>query len=146
MQVIVRKTVNKVGVSDRYINDVVKRTLKETKNTACTVGVSVVGEMRMQTLNRTYRHKNYVTDVLSFVADDDFLPGNIQTDKDLGDIVICAKQIKRQAKEFGIPYKQEFTRMLVHGILHLLGYDHIKKRDAKVMLPMQENIVKKIMS
>ena len=96
----------------------------------------------MRTLNRVYRKKDYTTDVISFAITETAFPG-VHNAQDLGDIFIATHQINRQARKNGISYKEELIRMLVHGILHLAGYDHIKKKDAKIMLPLQEKLVTK---
>lgn len=99
--------------------------------------VNVVGDKEMKDLNYRYRGKNYVTDVLSFAWRED----KKVKSKFLGQIYICYPQIARQAKELGIKTNEEFARMLAHGWLHLLGYDHIKKSEAKIMFTIQEKIV-----
>ena len=146
MNIILRKTVKKFGISDKYIKTVVSDTLKLVKKTKYSVSISIVGEMRIRTINRLYRNIDYVTDVLSFPIEeeDDFFGGQFTAEQELGDIFICPHKIKRQAKEFNVTYKEEFTRMIVHGVLHLIGYDHIKEKDASIMFPLQEKIVSKI--
>jgi len=69
----------------------------------------------------------------------------VKDNKDFGDIFICLPRIKKQAKEYKIIIQEEFIRMLVHGILHLLGYDHIKKNQIIQMLSVQEKFVKKLL-
>ena len=136
----VYKTVNNIGMSKKAIQHIVFFVLDDLGVTG-SVSVNYIGDAKMQTLNKRYRGKNSTTDVLSFAAqegDDMFFPND-----DLGDIFISVKQIERQAKEYGVPYKEEATRMVVHGVLHLLGYDHIKPRDAKKMFGLQEKFVHK---
>ena len=74
----------------------------------------------MRQLNRTYRNRDYATDVLAFPAD----PLKGQMDPFLGDVVICLPTAQVQAATFGNTPDQELLRLLIHGILHLLGYDH----------------------
>lgn len=107
--------------------------LNKTRDTE--FSIHIVGDQRMKALNNRYRNINKTTDVLSFAT------GGSQ---DLGDIFISWPQIKRQAKEFGVPIREEFFRMMVHGILHLLGYDHKKAQEAQEMLTLQEKLVNKI--
>lgn len=83
------------------------------------VTVAVVSDRRMRSLNRMFRGKDAVTDVLSFpLADDDLSPGA------LGDIVIAAGVARRQALEQGHAVSTELRVLALHGLLHLLGYDH----------------------
>lgn len=103
-------------------------------------GVSIVlaGDKKIKSLNSLYRRKNRVTDVLSF--GDFSIPSG---EKDfLGEIVICLPQARRQAKSYGISVKQELARLLLHGILHLAGYEHEKGgKEEKEMSRMQERIL-----
>jgi len=88
------------------------------------VTVRVVGPAESRALNRRYRKKDKPTNVLSFPYDD---PGV------LGDIVICAAVVRREAREQGKSAAAHWAHMVVHGVLHLLGFDHIRPADAKVM-------------
>ncbi|MBI3274033.1 MAG: rRNA maturation RNase YbeY, partial [Candidatus Colwellbacteria bacterium] len=74
-------------------------------------------------LNKKYRHKNKATDVLSFFGGDYFFtPGG--SEKYLGEIVVCAAVVKKNAKLARVPYSRELAHILIHGTLHLLGYEH----------------------
>lgn len=75
----------------------------------------------MKKLNRRYRGKNYVTDVLSFEA-----PAAFRAHGMLGELVICGSVLKSQAREYGHREQLELQILLVHGVLHLLGFDHEK--------------------
>ena len=93
------------------------------------VSVEVVGERRIRDLNREHRGKDEVTDVLSFPLEEaDEEPGVLDDDDGpprlLGDVVICARRALRQARAAGLPPTLELALLLVHGTLHLLGYDH----------------------
>lgn len=100
------------------------------------ISVHLIGDTAMTELNRVHRGKNRTTDVLSFAANEGKWFGP-KTDE-LGDIFISVAQIKRQAKTWQVTAAEEFTRMLIHGTLHILGYDHIKPAEAKVMFAKQE--------
>lgn len=90
------------------------------------VSVLLVGDKAMRSLNRRYRGKDRTTDVLSFpLREGRFI--RIQPHV-LGDIVLSLPAAARQAKTSGEPYHEEIRRLLVHGYLHLLGYDHEKSR------------------
>lgn len=112
---------------------------KHEKKIKGLVEITVIGDAAMKKLNHQYRGKNKVTDVLSF----GWQEGGKMPSTILGEIYICYPQIKRQAKTFACSHKEEFTRMLVHGLLHSVGYDHITKRQAEKMFPLQEKIVAK---
>ena len=88
-------------------------------------------------LNFQYRQKDYATDVLSF--------GDKSSDS-LGELVICPQVLKKQAKDHGLSYQQELAYMILHGVLHLLGYDHeTNERQAKLMFAIQDDIFAKNM-
>lgn len=113
------------------------------------VSVNFVGEEEIQRLNQQFRNVDRVTDVLSFPnlekkADESLK--NFEGEKVdgvlfLGDIVICKKKAKAQAKEFGHSEKREICFLALHGLLHLLGFDHIEKEDEKKMQTMAEKIL-----
>jgi len=107
------------------------------------LGIQLVTPERMQELNLKHRQKDKPTDVLSFPLNDvtlakyDILP--------LGDIFICPNVALAQAAESRIPAKEEMARLVVHGILHLLGYDHEQSpADEKKMLDLQEEILNQL--
>jgi probable rRNA maturation factor len=108
------------------------------------VAVLIVGAKKIKELNKKFRHKNKVTDVLAFSQQEGekiILPVNINN---LGDIVICFPVLKAQAKKYHHSINQEFAFLLVHGFLHLLGYkDETTKQFAK-MEKIQNKIVNKI--
>ena len=80
------------------------------------LSVLLVGNPRIRELNRDYRGMDKPTDVLSFPMDDEHM---------LGDIVISVDKAGEQAERFGVTFEEEMARLMVHGLLHLLGYDHV---------------------
>lgn len=113
------------------------------------VSVNFVSENEIQRLNKQFRNVDKVTDVLSFpnlqkTADESL--ENFESEKMdgvlfLGDIVICKKKARAQAKEFGHSQKREICFLALHGFLHLLGFDHIEKKDEKKMQNTAEKIL-----
>jgi probable rRNA maturation factor len=101
------------------------------------VNVSFVSDQEIRRLNRMYRGKDSVTDVLSFGAGDKEVSGQ------LGDVLISYPQAVRQAEDGDI--ELEIADLLVHGILHLMGYDHEQAADADEMFPLQDTIIAKIL-
>jgi probable rRNA maturation factor len=96
------------------------------------LSIALVGEETMLDLNASYRGKDYPTDVLSFEAGGDMpTAGNLP--RLLGDVVICPSVAEQQAVEFEQTLSEELSLLLVHGILHLLGYDHERDEDAELM-------------
>ena len=142
MKYLVYKTVRDFGLSTKYVQSVLSLVLASIRKKNVCVSVHFVGDRYMRRLNRDYRDKDTTTDVLAFAMAD-----GMHFDKsDFGDIFISVPQIKRQAKAFKRTYKEECTRMLIHGTLHLAGYDHIKKRDYNIMIPLQERLLSKVLS
>lgn len=106
--------------------------------------LSVIGDAEMKVLNRLHRGKNQVTDVLSFgygQAKGDFKVAEGSGPVPLGDIIIDLPQVRRQAKVIERPVSQEFALMVVHGILHLLGYDHETESQERKMFRLQQDIL-----
>lgn len=101
------------------------------------VEIHIIGDAQMKDLNRRYRGLNKTTDVLSFSWKEDTTFPAVG----LGQIYLSYPQIVRQAPRFAVSEKQEFFRMLTHGLLHIVGHDHIKVKDARIMFGLQEKIV-----
>lgn len=95
-----------------------------------TVSVVVVGSSAMRQLNKQYRSVDSVTDVLSFPYDNSS-----------GEVVICYPQALTQASQKQAPPQTELAWLLIHGILHVLGYDHETPADAKIMRPLERKIL-----
>ena len=124
------------GVSDSEIDRVVAAVLLAEAIGEVEVGVIIVGESDMQDLNREHREQDSATDVLSFPIDEDeSLPG---VPRMLGDVAICLPVLLAQATEREVSPAAELTDLLIHGVLHLLGYDH--ETDAGEMLARQDEI------
>ena len=121
-------------IPERVKNKWVKR------KTALHVSVLLVGNSKSQELNRAYRKKNRPTDVLSFSRLEavPFPGGNLE----VGDLVICLPVARKQAKLYGLTFKEELQRLTVHGTLHLFSYDHEKSlAEEKKMFRLQEKIL-----
>lgn len=99
--------------------------------------IRVVGAAESRRLNRTWRNKDKPTNVLSFPGEPlPSLPGSGQAadlSLELGDLAICAPVVAREAREQGKAVQAHWAHMVVHGVLHLLGYDHENDRDAEAM-------------
>jgi probable rRNA maturation factor len=122
------RNLTKSKVDTKFLKEVAGRAIKflKIKNLESLV---IVGDARMRSLNKKYRQKDKTTDVLTF---------------DYGEIFICLPQAKRQAKKSKHSLKEELATLLIHGILHLAGYNDEETEDRENMMKMQEKIVKKI--
>lgn len=141
MECTVFSTVKGELLTELKIKKIVFAVLKQSKNDG-EVSVHIVGDKKIRDLNKNYRGKDKVTDVISFAVKEGKEVG--MGEKDLGDIFICLPQILRQAKENNISAHEEMIRMLVHGVLHILGFDHLKEAEAKKMFGLQEKFVKEM--
>lgn len=102
--------------------------------------VIIVSLNKIHELNKTYRNIDRPTDVISFALEDD--ETFIKTDyRVLGDIYICLDKAREQAIEYGHSFKREICFLSIHGLLHLLGYDHMNPEDEKVMFDLQDKIL-----
>lgn len=123
-----------------YLKKVIKRTLKHENVENAYFSIIFIGNEEIQKINREYRGIDKITDVISFAFEDtDKLVYN--NTRVLGDIYICIPRMIEQASSYGHSIKRELSFLTVHGLLHLLGYDHMKKEDEEVMFGLQELIL-----
>ena len=105
------------------------------------VAIQLVDAAEGQAMNRQYRGKDYATNVLSFPAD---LPEGLPEDFDfpqLGDLAICVPVVAREAAEQGKALNDHYAHLTVHGVLHLLGFDHIEDEEAEEMEALERQIL-----
>lgn len=100
-----------------------------------------VSQAKIRELNRKYRHLDKVTDVISFALEDSRQYYVSAMPRQLGDIFICIDRAKEQAEDYGHSLEREMAFLFTHGLLHLLGYDHLTKEDEKVMFDLQDQIL-----
>ena len=103
--------------------------------------VIIIDDERIHEINKTYRNIDRPTDVISFALED-FKDITYENNyRVLGDVYISIDKVRSQAREYGHSEKRELAFLAVHGLLHLLGYDHMKKEDEKIMFEKQEKIL-----
>lgn len=113
--------------------------LKREKLDNVEFNVIFVDSNTIHDINKTYRSVDRVTDVISFALEDN---KTIELDhRLLGDIYICVERAEEQAKEYGHSFLRELAFLTIHGLLHLLGYDHMEKEEEKIMFQKQEDIL-----
>ena len=109
-----------ISANEGFFKKVAKKVLDGEKKRKLEISIAIVGEKKIKELNKKYRKKNQATDVLSFFYGDS------------GEVVLCLQQIRKNAKKYKSTFKKESARVLIHGILHLLGEDNEKtKRESK---------------
>ena len=100
--------------------------------------IRLVNEAEGRELNRTWRHKDYATNVLSFPAD---VPDELLDIPLLGDIVICVPVVEREAAEQAKSPQAHWAHLVIHGCLHLLGYDHLEDEEAEEMEGLERELL-----
>lgn len=109
--------------------------------TALEVSVLLTDDRTVRDMNRTYRNKDKPTNVLSFAALEGENPGLAGSTLPLGDIVFGYETIEEESKEMGKSFADHFSHLLVHGTLHLLGYDHESDGDASIMESLEIQVL-----
>ena len=124
----------------QYLKPLLSKTLEVVEHDEnVIVNVVLVDDESIHQYNRDFRDVDRPTDVLSFV-DGDVDEGQLL----MGDIIISVDALRRQAKDYGHTLKREFCFLVVHGYLHLLGYDHHSEAEEKEMFGLQHEILKEI--
>jgi probable rRNA maturation factor len=119
------------SVDKKFLIKVAKVVLKGENIREAELSIALVGPAKIKELNKKYRRKNKTTDVLVFGG--------------INEVIICPLKVKKNAKKFKSTFKKELARVLIHGILHLLGYDHEKsKKEAEKMEKKQGYYLSKI--
>ena len=120
-----RKTLNVLEMEDNYV-----------------LSLILCGPVTIRKINREYRNIDAVTDVISFALLDSEDAIEYEDRVELGDIFINRNRVFSQAEEYGHSVKRESVFLFVHGLLHLLGYDHMNEEEEKIMFDLQKKIVK----
>ena len=114
------------------------------QDTRFVMSIRIVEEPEARRFNREYRNKDYATNVLSFPVElPEGLPADIRQTQ-LGDLLICAPVVVREALQRKRPETNHWAHLTVHGILHLLGYDHEREEEATVMESLEKEILNKL--
>lgn len=123
----------------KKIYELLEFTLKKENLENVEFNIIFVDSNKIHEINKTYRNIDRVTDVISFALEDN---KTIELDhRLLGDIYICIERAEEQAKEYGHSFIRELSFLTIHGLLHLLGYDHMEPEEEKEMFDKQEEIL-----
>ena len=112
------------GLDTRRLKRIARVLLHAVGEDASSLSISLVNDRKIQSLNREHRGKDKATDVLSFPLYEAGERGHTDGERMLGDVVISVDTARRQAAEYDAPLENEIHRLLIHGILHVLGHDH----------------------
>lgn len=135
--VVIQNKLNDPSINEQNLVHTLQKVIKDLGKGDGELLIRLVDKGEIQALNQAYRNKNQPTNVLSFSSD---LPKEIE-EVVLGDVVICVEVVQEESKTQGKTFEHHLTHMCVHGVLHLLGYDHIKDGEADKM----ENLEIKIL-
>jgi probable rRNA maturation factor len=113
------------------------------------LGILLTTNATIRRYNRDFRNKDVPTDILSFPFYPDAKPGNriisvTEEEKNLGDIIISIEYVQKSSKKLGVSFDERLRLLLVHGICHLLGYDHISDQDHRIMRKKELQILKEL--
>ena len=135
--------INDYGYKDyEYLNDVINFVIEKMDIKKSLFDIIFIDDEEMQKLNKEYRGIDRTTDVLSFALNDNKHINPVINS--LGDIFISIPKMKSQAKEYGHSEKRELSFLTIHGILHLLGYDHMEKDEEEIMFGLQKEILNEL--
>ena len=146
MPVHMQSQVRRFTFDQAHLKRSVRAILADVGEPSAELGILFVGDQRMQGLNRRYRGKDRTTDVLAFAMREARTPYAICHMPDmLGDVVISAPTAWRQAREAGQSFDEEIVRLLVHGILHLCGYDHERSEKEARRMHRRERMILRVL-
>jgi len=149
-EVVINNMQHRIDVDDR-LEELIRKTVEMALNlegvrSDLEVSVALVDNDYIRELNKTYRGKDAPTDVLSFPmlepGEVDDVPSEGEVEQLLGDIVISLEKAEEQAKSYGHSFEREVAFLVVHGVLHLLGYDHEIEEERKIMRQKEEEVLK----
>ncbi|MFZ8859343.1 MAG: rRNA maturation RNase YbeY [Thermocrinis sp.] len=128
------------GVESKLLSKIAHRALEVLGLSKVELSIALVSDAQIKRLNKLYRNKDKPTDVLSFPIGE-----KVEDWLILGDIVISVDTAKRQAKELGHSLEEELKRLLVHGLVHLLGYDHeLGGEEEKKFFELEEFVLREL--
>ena len=133
---------------EKTFNNILKNIKKELKiKEKLGMSVTLCNNNHIHELNKTYRNKDIPTDVLSFAIEDNedeqFIEEmkRLSSVREIGDIIISYEKAMAQAIEYGHSIEREMSFLFTHGVLHLLGYDHMNKTDEEIMFGLQDKVL-----
>jgi probable rRNA maturation factor len=141
-----RNDIRKSGVDGRALVATAKKLLAAAGEPSSSLSVTLVNDAAIRELNREHRGKDKATDVLSFsihAPQERAEPAGLP-EKLLGDVVISIETARRQASEYDASLQNELYRLLIHGILHVLGHDHERADERRVMVAAERRLAKAI--
>ncbi|MEJ5172618.1 MAG: rRNA maturation RNase YbeY [Hydrogenothermaceae bacterium] len=136
-RILIDKQIRDRDITKKFIKDITTEILKSLNLYNVEISITLTDDETVRQINRDWRGKDKPTDVLSFPMDETVG----YRYKVLGDVIISIPFAKRQAHQIGLTEREEILRLLIHGILHLLGYDHERsEEDERIMFEIQDKL------
>lgn len=147
--ITIRNTQRKIKIDIANLKHDAQTILDALEYSDFDLGIWLTSNTMIRKYNNEYRHKDKPTDVLSFPYHTELKAGQkikvkAEEDKNLGDLIIAPEYVMHDLPKWDTTFEKHLQRLLVHGICHLLGYDHIEDEDYKVMLKKETQLLKKI--
>lgn len=133
---------NKVIEELKPLNKYVKYLVKELSLEKCEFNIIIIDNMKIHKINKEYRNVDRPTDVISFAFEDN-MDISYENFRLLGDIYISIEKCYEQAQVYEHSIEREICFLSTHGILHLLGYDHMNEQDEQIMFSLQKELLNK---
>ncbi|MFH1825183.1 MAG: rRNA maturation RNase YbeY [Candidatus Firestonebacteria bacterium] len=131
--------ISSLKICAKWIKKLVETILKKENKNNLEINVIITNDKYIKKINKEYRYKNQSTDVISF-SYNSFFPGRKLIL--FGDIIISLDTAKKQALEYGHSLEKETAILLIHGLYHLMGYNHYRKKEYRLMKQKEENAIK----
>jgi probable rRNA maturation factor len=144
MEILIKNQQKIIKLNQRKIKEIIRRILQYLKvDKEIEISVLFTDDKFIRTLNNKYRGIDKPTDVLSFSLQEGAIKSpEVESDKLLGDIIISVETAQKQADNLNHSMEKELTVLLIHGLLHLTGYDHEEDKDYKIMREKESEILK----
>jgi probable rRNA maturation factor len=147
--ILIKNQQRKIVIDVKKLHDTIQVILDALKYSDFDIGILITTNATIRNYNRDYRHKDKPTDILSFPAHPQLVAGKrikvvTEDDKNLGDLIISAEYVMKAAQELNVTFEERMQVLLVHGICHLLGYDHIEDVDWRRMRAKEAALLKKL--
>lgn len=144
MPVLLQVHIRSVIVHEARVRRIAQILMKQVGEPSSELGLCLIGDRRMRRLNREFRGKDRTTDVLAFAMRDSRAPHASRfTARMLGDVVISVPTAMRQAREEQRSLEEELTTLLIHGLLHLCGYDHERNKAEARRMQRRERLMRR---
>lgn len=147
--ITIKNTQRTVPMDRAFIIETAQKILDTVHYADFDLGIWITNNKTIRTYNRNFRHKDKATDILSFPYHPTLIAGKRirvkhEEDRNVGDLIISAEYVVKEAEKYKVSLEDRMRVLLVHGVCHLLGYDHIEDHDYRRMRAKEAYILKKL--